>query len=301
MSAAAEVPASRVAGSRVAVSARLVRAEVMKIRTTRAWWLFVGGFAALTALAALFGWASHHAELYPPSDLTNEADALAQAAADRTPAGAAALAASMMTSGQALLVLVTLLLGVHVVTSEYAARTMTSTFLVTPRRELVIGAKLATAAAFGVGLWAIATVVDGVVTPVFLAAQHLPGAALGSSEVMRAVVMGLLAYVLWALFGLGLGAVLRNPVVAAVAAIAIYAGGFVVAELVAHLLNYAFHASWLLGLAVLAPAEASNVMIASGRAFQGAPPWWAGALVLVAYGVVLAGLGVAVIRRQDVS
>jgi ABC-type transport system involved in multi-copper enzyme maturation permease subunit len=285
----------------MAVSARLVRAEVMKIRTTRAWWLFVGGFTALTALAALLGWASHHTQLYPPSDLTNESAALAQAAADRTPAGAAAMAASMMTSGQALLVLVTMLLGVHVITSEYAARTMTSTFLVTPRRELVIGAKQATAAAFGVGFWAIATVVDGAVTPVFLAVQHLPGAALGSSDVARAVVMGLLAYVLWALFGLGLGAVLRNQAAAAVAAIAIYAGGFAVAELAVHLLNNAFHAPWLLGLAVLAPAEASNVMITSGRAFPGAPPWWAGALVLVGYGVVLAGLGLAVIRRRDVS
>ena len=292
---------SPIAGSRVAVSARLVRAEVMKIRTTRAWWLFAGGFATLTALTALFGWAEHHAELYPPSGLTNEADALAQAAADRTPAGATAMAASMMTSGQGLLVLVTVLLGVHVVTSEYAARTMTSTFLVTPRRELVIGAKLVTAAAFGAGFWAIATAADGAMTPVFLIAQHLPEAALGSSEVVRAVVMGLLAYVLWALFGLGLGAVLRNQVVAAVAAIAIYAGGFAVAELVVHLLNDASHASWLLGLAVLAPAEASNVMIASGRAFQGAPPWWVGALVLAGYGVVLAGSGVAAARRQDVS
>lgn len=297
MSAAAGAPAS----SWVAVSARLVRAEVMKIRTTRAWWLFAGGFAALTALAALGSWASHHVQLYPPSDLTNEADALAQAAADRTPAGAAAVAASMMTSGQGLLVLVTLLLGVHVVTSEYAARTVTSTLLVTPRRELVIGAKLVTAAAFGTGFWAIATVADGVVTPVFLAVQHLPGSALGSSDVLRAVVMGLLAYVLWALFGVGLGAVLRNQVVAAVAAIAIYAGGFAVVELAVHLLNSAYHGSWLLGLAVLAPAQASNVMIASGRAFQGAPPWWVGALVLAGYAVVLAGFGVAVIRRQDVS
>src|SRR5215475_2092712 len=154
-------------GTRAAVSTRLVRAEVMKIRTTRAWWLFVGGFAALATLAALFGWASHHAELYPPSDLTNEAAALAQAAADRTPAGAAAMAASMMTSGQALLVLVTLLLGVHLVTSEYAARTMTSTFLVTPRRGQVIAAKLASAVAFGAGCWAIATVAGAVVTPAF--------------------------------------------------------------------------------------------------------------------------------------
>jgi len=39
----------------------------------------------LTALAALFGWASHHAELYPPSDVTNADGALAQAAGSQSP------------------------------------------------------------------------------------------------------------------------------------------------------------------------------------------------------------------------
>jgi hypothetical protein len=279
---------------------RLVSAEIMKIRTTRAWWLFVGGFAVLSVLAALSGWAMHHTELYPPSDLTNEADALALAAADRTRAGADALAASMMTQGQALLLVVTLLLGVHVATSEYGARTITSTFLVTPRRDKVTGAKLATAAAFGAGFWAIAAVVDAAVTPAFLSVEHLPG-SLGSTAVARALAMGLLAYVLWALLGLGLGAVLRSQVIAAVAAIAIYAGGFVVVESVVHLLHYAFHASWLLGLAVLAPAEASNVMSDSRPAFQDAPPWWGGALVMAGYGLALAGVGAIRIRRSDVT
>jgi hypothetical protein len=165
----------------------------------------------------------------------------------------------------------------------------------------VIGAKLAAAALFGAGCWVIATGVDAVVTPIFLAVHHLPGAVLGSPDVVRAFMMGLPAYLLWALFGLGLGAVLRNQAIAVVAAIAIYAAGFGVAELVAHLLNYAFHAPWTLGLAVLAPAAASQVMIASGRAFPGAPPWWVGALVLAGYAVLLAGIGVAAIRRRDVS
>jgi hypothetical protein len=113
--------------------------------------------------------------------------------------------------------------------------------------------------------------------------------------------MGLLAYVLWALFGLGLGAVLRNQTAAVVAAMVIYAAGFAVVELITNLLYDRFHAPWLLGLAVLAPAEASNVMIAPGRAFHGAPPWWVGALVLAGYGLVLAGFGTATLRRKDVS
>jgi ABC-2 type transport system permease protein len=196
---------------------------------------------------------------------------LAQAAAARTASSAAALAASMMTSGQFLLVLITLMLGVHVATSEYGARTMTSTFLVEPRRPRVVVAKVVVSGLFGVAFWVIATVLDGVATPLFLAAEHLPRSAFSSPAVVRSVLMGMLAFVLWALFGLGLGAVLRNQVVAVVAAIGVYAGGVAVVDLIIHLLYDALHASWLLSLEVLAPAEASNVMITAHKAFNDAP------------------------------
>lgn len=283
---------------------RLVSAEVMKIRTTRAWWVFLGGFAVISALAAVNNWAGNHSQLYPP--LSNYPDSeraavLASAAQARTASGSAAMAASMMTSGQFLLVLITLMLGVHVVTSEFASRTMTATFLSEPRRGRVIRAKLAMAAVSGMAFWVIATALDGAVTPAFLSTQDLPMSALWSPDVARAVLMGLLAYVLWALLGLGLGAVLHHQVVAVVAGIAIYAGGFAVAELVVNLLSNAWHAPWLLGLAVLAPAEASNVMITAGQAFPHAPPWWVGALVLAGWSLVLAAAGAMSIRRSDVS
>lgn len=294
---------ARRAGS--TVRARLVAAEVLKIRTTRAWWLFTGGFTLASALAAAFGWEAGDNTLHPPlADYPAGASrnaVIAQAALAHTPSGAAGLAASMMTSGQFLLVLITLLLGVHVATSEYTARTMTSTFLAEPRRPRVMLAKVIVSGLFGAAFWATATAADGVATPLFLAAEHLPPSALGSSLVLRAALTGLPAFVLWALFGLGLGAVLRNQVVAAVAAIAVYAGGFVAVELIIHLLYDAFHAPWLLSLAVLAPAQASNVMITAGQAFPHAPPWWAGALVLTGYGTALAAAGAASVSRSDVA
>jgi hypothetical protein len=287
----------------VAVSSRLVSAEVMKIRTTRAWWLFVGGFVILSVLAVLIGWGSNHNQLYPTlSDYPKSQwpALMAQAASHRTQAAAAAMAASMMTAGQFILLLITVLLGVHVATAEFTAHTLTATFLVEPRRWRVIVAKLVTAAAFGLAFWAFTSVLDGVVTPFFLSAVHLPPSAISASSVVRALVTGLFAYVLWALFGLGLGAVLRNQVIAAVTAIAAYAGGFFVVEAIVHLLYDGFHAAWLLSLAVLAPAEASNVMITAGRAFPHAPPWWVGALVLAGYGVALTVVGAVSLRRSDV-
>ncbi len=99
---------------------RLVRAEIMKIRTTNTWWLFLIGFTVFTALALTSNGFSHHYELYPQQDTSDRAQALAQAAQARTPAGAAAIAASMMTSGQFLGVLFAMILGVLLMTNEFA-------------------------------------------------------------------------------------------------------------------------------------------------------------------------------------
>jgi ABC-type transport system involved in multi-copper enzyme maturation permease subunit len=282
------------------IQPRLISAEIMKIRTTRAAWIFLGTFTLLSAAALLTSVTSHHDQLYPQQDLPGRAQALAQAARLRTPAGAATIAASMMTSGQFLTVLVAMLLGIHIMTSEIGQRTLTATFLVTPRRERVIVAKLAAAVAFGALFWLIATVLDGVVTPVFLASQRV-SASLTAPGVIRAVLLGLLAFVLWAAFGLGLGAVIRSQVASAVAGIAIYAGGAAVAELIFPALYDVTHQGWLLGAPVLAPAVASLVMTTPAPAFPHAPPQWAGAAVMAGYALALAATGIVQTRRRDVS
>jgi ABC-2 type transport system permease protein len=137
---------------------RLVSAEIMKLRTTRAWWLFVGGFTLATAGALALNCLGKHYELYPQAGAFDRAQQLAQAAQDRAPAGVAAMAASLMTSGQTLTVLFALFLGIHLVTNEYVNRTVTATFLTEPRREQVIVAKLAAVALLAALFWLIATV-----------------------------------------------------------------------------------------------------------------------------------------------
>jgi ABC-type transport system involved in multi-copper enzyme maturation permease subunit len=285
--------------TRTIIQPRLVSAEIMKIRTTRAWWLFLGIFTLFTAVALMNNSFSHHYQLYPQQDLAGRAQALAQAAEARTPAGAASIAASMMTSGQFLTVLVAMLLGIHVVTSEIAQHTVTATFLVTPRRERVISAKLAAAAAFGALFWLIATILAGVVTPIFMASQHI-SASLTGPGVVRAVFLGLLAFVLWAAFGLGLGAVIRGQVASVIAGIASYAGGFAAVELIFHALYDLSHQAWLLGAPVIAPAVASQVMLTPAPAFPHAPPQWVGAVVMAGYALALAAAGITQTRRHDV-
>jgi ABC-type transport system involved in multi-copper enzyme maturation permease subunit len=286
--------------TRPALVPRLAGAELMKIRTTRAWWIFFGVFTLVSAVALLNNVVSHHYQLYPQHDLADRAQALAQAARARTPAGAATIAASMMTSGQFLTVLVAMLLGSHIVTSEFAQRTATATFLVTPRRERVIMAKLAAAGACGALFWLIATVLDGVVTPIFTATQHL-SAPLTGHEVTRAVLLGLLSFELWAAFGLGLGAVIRGQVAALIAGIAGYAGGFAVVEAVFHALYDLTHQGWLLGAPVIAPAVAAQVMITPAPAFPHAPPPWVGAVIMAGYALALTAAGIAATRRRDVG
>jgi hypothetical protein len=59
---------------------RLVRAEIMKIRTTKTWWLFLAGFTMFAALALTSNGFSHHYQLYPQQDGSDRAQALVQAA-----------------------------------------------------------------------------------------------------------------------------------------------------------------------------------------------------------------------------
>src|ERR1700688_3948055 len=88
------------AGDTGTTPVRLLRAEFMKIRTTDTGWLFLIGFIVFTALALTINGFGNHYLFYPQHGLVSPAQALAQAAQARTPAGVAAIAASMMTSGQ---------------------------------------------------------------------------------------------------------------------------------------------------------------------------------------------------------
>src|SRR5262249_41897615 len=139
-----------------------IRAEFMKIRTTGAGWLFLTGFIAFTALALTANGFSTHYQLYPQQGAGDRAHALAQAAQSRTPAGVAAISASMMTSGQRIGVIFALLLGVLIITSEFANQTAAVTFVTVPGRAAVIWAKLATAACCGALFWLVGTIIAAV-------------------------------------------------------------------------------------------------------------------------------------------
>jgi ABC-2 type transport system permease protein len=278
---------------------RLIRAEFMKVRTTSTGWLFLTGFIVFTAMAlAINGFGIHH-QLYPQQGLVSRAPALAQVAQARSPAGVAAIAASMMTSGQRVGVLFALLLGVLVVTSEFANQTAAVTFVTVPRRATVIMAKAAAAACCGALFWLVGTAIATVITPLFLYSQHV-STSLAGWTVSRSVLLNLVAFVAWGVFGLGLGAVLRSQLVSVIAAIAVYVGSFGT-ELVFTALYNSFHQGWMLGAPVIGPAVASEVMTTSGPAFPYAPPGWVGGVFMIGYTVTLVAGGVVMTKRRDVN
>ena len=286
------------AGDTGTTPARLLRAEFMKLRTTSTGWLFLTGFIVFTVASLTINGFGSHYQLYPQQGLVSPAQAVAQEAHFRSPAGVAAIAASMMTSGQLFGVIFALLLGVLIVTSEFANQTAAVTFVTVPRRVTVIRAKVAAAACCGALFWLIGTVIAAVATPLFLYTQHV-SASLAGWTVARSVLLNLLAFVAWGVFGLGLGVVLRSQMASVVAAVVVYAGSFG-AILVFTALYNLFHQGWMLGAPVIAPAVASEVMIRSRSAFPYAPPAWVGGVIMIGYTVALVAGGIALTKRRDV-
>jgi ABC-2 type transport system permease protein len=282
---------------------RQARAEIMKIRTTNTWWLFLTGVLVFTALALWTNGVSEHYVLYPQLSTMNGADkaqAIAQAAQARTPAGLAGIATNMITSGQFFGVMFAMLIGVLAVTNEFAHHTATATFLANPRRTVVIMAKLIAAVCFGAVFWLVSTAIDAVVTLVYLHTQHISYPLTGWI-VVRSVLLSLLAYVLWAVLGLGLGALVGSQLAAVITALATYFVGFAAVEIIFHLIYNVYRHGWILGAPVIAPAVATRVMITPGRAFAHAPPQWAGLVIMAGYAVAFGAIGIALTRRRDVT
>jgi ABC-2 type transport system permease protein len=99
----------------------------------------------------------------------------------------------------------TLILGILIVTWEYRHGTITQTYLVTPRRERVIGVKLALSFILGAVLAALAVAVALVVARLWLSYDLQRG----QWELAGRVVLGA---ALWGVVGAGLGALLQSQV-----------------------------------------------------------------------------------------
>jgi ABC-type transport system involved in multi-copper enzyme maturation permease subunit len=276
---------------------RLVRGEFLKIRTTNAWWLFALGSLGLLAVAFLYNAIGAYSmnEGAPSAKMSHEA-----AANFEVQSSGVYQAANLFTSGQFFGLLFVMLLGIVLVTNEFHHQTATTTFLTTPRRTLVVLAKLITAAMCGAGLWLVTTAINiSATTMIFLDTGQL-STYLGEWPIVRAILLNLLAYTVWGILGVGFGVLIRSQIGATVTAVVLYLIGTTVAGIIFTVLSGTLDQDWIAKLQVIVPSIASRLMI-SGIPLPGNPPQWLGAAVLIGYAVVTGAIGTMIIRDRDIS
>jgi ABC-2 type transport system permease protein len=109
-----------------------------------------------------------------------------------------------------------LLFGILLMTGEYRHGTITPTFLTSPRRERVLTAKVVVAALAGALLAALALLVAVAIGIPWLSARDV---SVSASDVMTNGLALLVSGAFWGALGVGVGALLRNQVLAVVLAL----------------------------------------------------------------------------------
>jgi ABC-type transport system involved in multi-copper enzyme maturation permease subunit len=248
---------------------RLVRSEWTKLFTTRVWLGLVLGACVMVAAFAIFF------------------TAFAGNPEAGIPAVGTPLYEDLALSTAANANILFLILGIIGMTQEYRHRTATPTFLTTPRRGKVVTAKLVAYALASV-LFALIVVAVNYVT-VAIHAGALGAAPSLDSDNLLTLSSSALALVIYAVIGVGLGALLRNQVGAIVGGL-VYL--FVIEPIIRSVPATAGAYKWM-------PGGALEALTAT---FQGPEllEAWQGAVLLLGYGLAAAVLGTFLAVRRDI-
>jgi ABC-2 type transport system permease protein len=240
-----------------------VRAELLKIRTTRTTLGIVLGMVALVLLFSLL------------SGLLSKAPSLTSTEDQRGLLSVGSLAGVFSA-----------LAGIMLVTSEYRHGTIRPTFLFTPRRSRVIDAKLAAGLLAGIVFGILGEALGFAIGYACLAGRGIDYAL--NADQTTLLLLGTLAGVaLWGALGVGIGTIVRNQVGAI---IGLLAWGFVAENLL-----FAFVPS----IGRLAPAHASDALI--GLTSKHLLPAAAGGAILLAWTFAFAFIAIALAARRDVN
>jgi ABC-type transport system involved in multi-copper enzyme maturation permease subunit len=248
---------------------RLVRAEWTKLFTTKVWLgLLLGACVMVAAFAVFFTAFAGNPEAGIPEVGTPLYEELA-----------------LSTAANANILF--LILGIIGMTQEYRHRTATPTFLTTPRRGSVVIAKLVAYALAG-ALFALVVLVVNYIT-VAIHAGALGAAPALDGDNLTTLARSGLALLIYAVIGVGLGALLRNQVGAIVGGL-VYL--FVIEPIIRSVPATAGAYKWM-------PGGALEALTAT---FQGPEVLeaWQGGLLLVGYGLLAALLGTLLAVRRDV-
>lgn len=274
---------------------RSVGAEAVKVLSTKGWWLLglvLVAYVGLTAAGLAFFLSDLGAELGGTG------------APDLGPVVTANLVYSSVT---AVGLVIPLLFGALLATSEYRHKTLTPTVLAQPRRGIVLAAKGVVAAIVG-ALYGVMGLIGsvGFGAPVLIAVGEAP--ALDEPEVMGVLLRTVLAMALWSVLGLGLGALLTSQIAAIVIVLVFTQFVEPILRLVANVWE------WSASLGRFLPGAATDALVGSGilsslGALDPSVPsadvdalfWWQGGLVLTALAAVLLVAASLTTLRRDVE
>ncbi|MCJ7712616.1 MAG: ABC transporter permease [Chloroflexi bacterium] len=243
---------------------RLIGNEFLKLRTTRSSFVIIGA-SQLVVIMGISGAFVSGKDPYDPETVL------------------------LAFSHIGVVAIFSLMLGIVSVAGEYRNKTITDTYLATPSRGRVVGAKVIAYGIIGVGLGLLATLTASAATAIWLNAKGT-SLDLGMPGLGRTVLGCVVWNICFAAVGVGVGALVRNlsgAIAGALVWIAIVEG------MVGQLLGDA--ARWL--------------PFRSGTALQGLPAMSngeqlsqvGGGLMLVAFATVFVAVALATSMRRDVT
>jgi ABC-2 type transport system permease protein len=168
---------------------RQLRSELFKQRTTRTNAVLLGSMVGLIALVVLL-----HMITLPTHDLSDRQGQL-----------------KVLGLGTTFGMMFASLLGAMSVTTEIRHGLIRPTFLATPQRARVIVAKVAASAIAGAALGLVAELLAVAVGSAALAGRGIHVAPTGA-DLAQLLAGGAAAAALWAMIGVGVGAIVRNQV-----------------------------------------------------------------------------------------
>ncbi|MEA2487331.1 MAG: hypothetical protein QOF16_985 [Actinomycetota bacterium] len=242
----------------------LVRLELFKFRTTRmAMWFFTAslGLAAIGVLSTIASSSN-----LPLSDLHTEQGMR-----------------SLFTAGVPGAVVV--ILGIIGISGEYRNATITATLLATPQRWRVVVAKMIAYAIVGMAFAVGASAVTLAVALPALAIKGLP-LLLSGLDLVKLLGRSFLASAFAGAYGVGIGATIKNQVVAIV--VALLSG-----------IPEAILANLLPKVGRFLPTNAATILSGRPAAFELA--LWVAILVELGYVVVLNTLGIWLTEHRDIT
>jgi ABC-2 type transport system permease protein len=240
-----------------------IRAELLKIRSTRTTIALILAMIALTLLITLLTGLLTH-----PSGLASKEDQ------------------RELLSLSSLAGVFSALAGVLLVTSEYRFGTIRPTILFNPARSHVLAAKAVAGALAGIAFGVLSVAIGWAIGYAILNGRGIT-VVLSSGDILLLTLGGLAGAALWGAIGAGLGAIIHNQVGGV---ITLLAWGLVVDNLLFGLVP---------SVGRFMPDRASDALM--GLRVQHLLSPGAGAITLIAWAGVLGILGIALSVRQDIN